>query len=167
MIQQHIDLEVEDSERSAPLEPAAPDAKRQYIETELASRSFDDESDPMPMLSALQTHVSIRVREIMDYWMIANARDTSSGTVNGASHTVSIASAPVTDVSLPVTPDETGEACDCSASSHRHPRRECNWLIRLPSAAETGEQPQDKNGLEWQYHLDGDAKHTRRAIDPR
>ncbi|QRV15534.1 MBL fold metallo-hydrolase [Haloterrigena salifodinae] len=52
---EHIDLET--GERSAPFEPADPDAKRRYIEEELASRSFEYEADPMPTLSELQAYV--------------------------------------------------------------------------------------------------------------
>ncbi|WP_306057957.1 MBL fold metallo-hydrolase [Natronococcus wangiae] len=52
---EHIDLET--GERSAPFEPADPEAKQRYIEEVLAERSFDYEADPIPTLSELQAYV--------------------------------------------------------------------------------------------------------------
>ena len=52
---EHIDLKT--GERSAPFQPIDREAKRRYIEEELASRTFDYQMDSMPALPELQAYV--------------------------------------------------------------------------------------------------------------
>ncbi|WP_049901285.1 MBL fold metallo-hydrolase [Natrinema sp. J7-1] len=50
-------FDVAAGEQSAPYEPVDPDARREYIETELADREFTYESDPMPTPAEFREYV--------------------------------------------------------------------------------------------------------------
>lgn len=54
---EHIDVTT--GERSAPFTPVDPEAKRRYIDEELAPRSFTHESDPMPTIDEFRAYVPL------------------------------------------------------------------------------------------------------------
>lgn len=54
---EHIDVAT--GERSAPFEPVSLEAKQEYIETELAPREFEYESDPIPTLEEFEAYVPL------------------------------------------------------------------------------------------------------------
>jgi len=54
---EHVDVAT--GERSTPFEPVDPEAKRRYIEAELAPRAFDYEADPMPTLEEFRMYVPL------------------------------------------------------------------------------------------------------------
>ncbi|GEM_PF-309756 len=52
-------IDIATGDRSAPFEPADPEAKQRYIEQELAPREFTYERDPMPPLEHLQAYAPL------------------------------------------------------------------------------------------------------------
>lgn len=92
---EYIDLT--DGTRSAPFEPVDREAKREYIRSELADRSFEYESDPWPTLEELQAYVPVAYENL-------EAKRERIGFVSDTTVFVPL----VDDVSLRLSMDGTG-----------------------------------------------------------